>query len=140
MFVTLIIAVLDIETGKLAWASAGHMPPILLTAEDARPLEASGDMMAGAFDGIDFRLMEYVLRPGDAVFVYTDGVSEAMNPQKELYGEERLLQKLAELRDKSPEEIEAGVYAAVLRHADGAEQSDDIAIMAVRWFGPAKTA
>jgi sigma-B regulation protein RsbU (phosphoserine phosphatase) len=137
MFVTLIIAVLDIETGKVLWSSAGHMPPILLTAEGASNLETSGDMMAGVFDGIDFRLLEYHMRPGEALFLYTDGVSEAMNPDKELYGEKRLLAELTTLRDKSAEEIAGNIYDAVAKHADGAEQSDDIAVMAVRWYGPA---
>ena len=132
MFVSLCIGILDLATGELVWASGGHMPPVRVSREGARSLAASQDMVVGAFEGMSYRLLHDRLRPGDSLFLYTDGVSEAMNADKELFGETRLLAALSPLGGKSSKDISETVRAAVQAHAAGAEQSDDIAIMALR--------
>lgn len=136
MFVTLIIAVLDVRTGAVAWASAGHMPPILISGNKAESLAVSGDVMAGAFEGVSFTPQHCVLAPGEALFLYTDGVSEAMDKDLNLFGEDRLLKELAACGGATAKETTAAVCEAVRAHAAGEEQSDDIAVMAVRYRGP----
>ncbi len=134
MFVTIVIAILDLETGTLTWTSAGHMPPIKITPEGACNLEMSGDMMIGVFEDVEFKLLEHTLQSGETFFLYTDGVSEAMNKERELFGEERLLEQLSPLYNLNAQEISDHVYCAVEEHAAGAEQSDDIAILVVKYL------
>lgn len=135
MFVTLCIGVLDTASGELTWSSAGHMPPVLIGTDGAHPLALSGDMMAGIFEGNPFSLMTHRMQPGEALFLYTDGVSEAMNAAKELYGDERLMAHLSRQYGVPAATVNASVFRAVQDHAHGEEQSDDIALVAIRYLG-----
>lgn len=145
MFVTLCIGKLDLESGQLAWASAGHMPPVLLrpggggswAAEhlEAVELERSEEMVAGVFEDIDYTLFSRCLDPGEAIFLYTDGVSEALNEAGELFGSERLLAALASAGSAEPESVTRHIFETVKEYAGQAEQSDDIAILALRYLG-----
>ena len=137
MFVTVFCAVLDFASGEVHYASAGHNPPVLLRA-GARPeyLPTHGDPVAGAMTGIAFTTDTLTLNPGDALALYTDGVTEAMNPVQELYGEARLLEHLAEHDGLDVRAACQALAADVHAFASGAEQSDDITMLVLRYNGP----
>ena len=147
MFVTLCIGKLDLGSGRLAWASAGHMPPVLLrrnsggawAAEhlEASELERSEEMVAGVFEDVDYTLFSRSLAPGEGIFLYTDGVSEALNEAGELFGSERLLAALSNAGSTEPAVVTRHIFDTVKQYAGEAEQSDDIAILALRYLGPA---
>ncbi|MDL2290691.1 SpoIIE family protein phosphatase [Desulfovibrio sp. OttesenSCG-928-F20] len=135
MFVTLCLGYLHLDTGELEWAGAGHMPPIKLSVGRAAALDASLDMVAGSFEGLPYKLMRDSLAPGDSLLLYTDGVSEAMNHKKELFGNQRMLDCLEACRDLGAAEMAGALFNAVEEYADGQEQSDDIALMVIRYLG-----
>jgi sigma-B regulation protein RsbU (phosphoserine phosphatase) len=133
MFVTLFIGILNLRTGELAFSNAGHNPPVILTAEgDCEFLTLPDGMVLGVMPETQYRDATIVLERGATIVTYTDGVTEAMNPTKELYSERRLQETLAELRGGSVEDKVAAIFASVKAHAAGAPQSDDIAVLAVR--------
>lgn len=137
MFVTIFCAVLDMRTGKVRMASAGHNPPVLLRAAagTAEYLPTHGDPVAGALPGVEYATDELTLAPGDAILLYTDGVTEAMNPAQELFGEDRLLARARRLTGQSARQVCEDVRAEVAAYAAGAEQSDDITLLTLRYVG-----
>ncbi len=140
MFVTIFCAVLDMRTGQTRYASAGHNPPVLLKGGQAPQfLPSRQDPVAGALEGVEYETDSLLLEPGDTLLLYTDGVSEAMNPASALFGEERLLARLAESVGRGMDSalsICQDLDEAVFAFADGAEQSDDITMLALRYRGP----
>ena len=136
MFVTVFCAVLDFASGEVHYASAGHNPPVLLRAHAAPEyLPTHGDPVAGAMTGVTFTTDTLTLNPGDALALYTDGVTEAMNPAQELYGEARLLEHLAEHGGLDARAACQALAADVHAFASGAEQSDDITMLVLRYNG-----
>ncbi|EGB14780.1 protein serine/threonine phosphatase with Cache sensor [Pseudodesulfovibrio mercurii] len=136
MFVTLFLAILDIETGETRYANAGHNPPIFLPCggepELVPPL---GEPVAGIMEGMRYSTRTMTFKPGDLLFVYTDGVTEAMNPDSELFGEERLTRLLAGESEPFAPKLVKDVGAAIHDFARGAEQSDDITMLAMQFMG-----
>jgi hypothetical protein len=138
MFVTAWIGELDLATGRVTCVNAGHNPPVLLRAADgsASFLRTRPGLILGAMPGAKYRPETFSLEPGDALYLYTDGVTEQPDPHGTLYGEERLLATLAGGTFLShPEACTAAVLAAVEAHAAGAEQSDDRTQLLLRWRG-----
>jgi phosphoserine phosphatase RsbU/P len=133
MFVTFLCAVFDPGSGRLTLANAGHCRPVLLRAGEA-PRWAVKDLgtALGFEAGLEFERTELRLRPGDTLVFYTDGVSEAFNPQDECYGSERLLTDAATFAGQSAPAITAGLLQKVRAFAGSAPQSDDIAILALK--------
>jgi sigma-B regulation protein RsbU (phosphoserine phosphatase) len=138
MFVTLICGVLDTRSGRLILANGGHTRPILLPAAGA-PVFLEGDCgtVVGVEAGMAFEGREIGLAVGDAILLYTDGVTEAHDPEGRLFGEERLLEHLASAGRADLRALAEGVRDAVRVFAGGAPQFDDIAMLAVRRTGPA---
>jgi sigma-B regulation protein RsbU (phosphoserine phosphatase) len=137
MFVTAWVGVLDIETGTVTFANAGHNPPLRLTRKGKTTdpdfiASRSGPMLA-FMDGIAYRQREVSLTPGDSLFLYTDGVTEALDPKNELYGEDRLLVTLRATETPEPESVCTIVRAAVTAFAAGAPQADDITVLAIKY-------
>ncbi len=137
MFVTAWVGVLDIETGTVTFANAGHNPPVRLarkgkTTDPDFIASRSGPMLA-FMDGIAYRPREISLTPGDTLFLYTDGVTEALDPKNELYGEDRLLVTLRAIESPEPESVCTIVRAAVTAFAAGAPQADDITVLAIKY-------
>ena len=92
MFVTAWMGILDLTTGKMQFANAGHNPPLLKRANgDFAYLKTRAGFVLAGMEGIRYRASELTLEPGDRLFLYTDGVPEATNTENQLYGEERLL-------------------------------------------------
>lgn len=136
MFVTLWLGILDVTTGELSYCNAGHNPPYLRSAsgEVVRLANRHGPVV-GAVEGLVYGEDAATLQSGDYLFVYTDGVTEAMDPAGELYEEDRLVRVL-EARDyDSVEEMVAASTEDVWRFQAEAEQADDVTVLAVRFTG-----
>ncbi len=136
MFVTIFCAVLDLRTGELRYASAGHNPPVLMRAGQAPAyMPTRQEPVAGALEGVEYTTDTLTLAPGDAILLYTDGITEAMNPALELYGEQRLLEQAAAHAGLETRDLCARLGEDVHAFASGADQSDDITLLALRYCG-----
>lgn len=133
MFVTFCCGVFEPASGRLSLANAGHCRPVLLgNGEAARwAVEKLGTAL-GFEPGLEFQRTELTLKEGDTLIFYTDGVSEAFNPDEECYGSERLLADAGFLSGQSAPDVAAGLLQKVRAFAGTAPQSDDIAILALR--------
>ncbi len=136
MFVTLFIATLDLESGRLTYSVGGHPPPLLL-GEDAQVHVLTGDSgtALGILDTARYRDQERVLLPGETLLLYTDGVSEAMNASQEAFGEDRLTALLTGQTGLDAEQLIARILSAVETFTAGTGQSDDITLLAVKRAG-----
>ncbi len=133
MFVTLFIGILDTRSGELSFSNAGHDPPLILGADgNCRYLTLPYGLVLGVTPDENYTDDSIRLEPGDMILVYTDGVTEAMNPEHALYSEERLQQTLAALSGRNVEDTVAAIIASVKEHAAGAPQSDDITVLALK--------
>jgi sigma-B regulation protein RsbU (phosphoserine phosphatase) len=135
MFVTLFAGVLDLATGELAYASAGHDAPVLVGGPGTKPrfLELDGGPVLGLIEVSQYRAQRTTLKSGDTLVLYTDGVSEALDEKGDFFTTDRLLEHLSKTPRGSTAEIGQGVYEAVKAFAGTAPQSDDITVMAVRY-------
>jgi sigma-B regulation protein RsbU (phosphoserine phosphatase) len=133
MFVTFICAVYDPATGRMSIANGGHCRPVLIRAGEPPCWAVKNLGTALGFDtGLDFERTELTLNPGDSLVFYTDGVSEAFNPQDECYGDDRLIADTKALSGQSAPDLTAALLAKVHGFADSAPQSDDIAILTLK--------
>jgi len=136
MFVTVFYGIMNMKTGVLEYANAGHNPPYLLrNGGNIQKLESTGDMVLGCIEDNDFKTMRVQMEPEDGIILYTDGVTEAFNKNGEEYGEGRLEKLLPELQKLNVEQIVTGVSADVILFAQGFPQSDDITMLAMKYFG-----
>ena len=135
MFVTLFIGVLNVKTGELRYANGGHVPPIFshCDAEPAYRKDLSGPVV-GVIPGVTYRELTAVLQPGAAVFLCSDGVTEAMSEQDELFGDKRLLEEFTHSRDFSCQQAVEALLGKIRLHAGTAPQSDDIAMLMIKFF------
>lgn len=137
LFVTAFCAVLDLRTGVLRYANAGHNPPVVLRASgESDYLPRRGGLVLGAMPEYPYRTGSLALAPGDTLVLYTDGVTEAMDAHDTLFGEANLLAACLPERRRAPRVVVESVFAAVRAFAGAAPQSDDITILAVRYQGP----
>src|SRR5262249_286464 len=127
MFVTFLCGVFEPASGRLTLGNAGHCRPVLLS-EDQPPRWAVRSMgtALGFTPGLEFERAELLLREGDSLIFYTDGVSEAFNSGEECYGSERLLADVGALKSHPAPAITTGLLQKVRAFAAGAPQSDDI--------------
>jgi sigma-B regulation protein RsbU (phosphoserine phosphatase) len=138
MFVTMFLAVADLRTGVVRCASAGHnLPFVIDAAGTVTQVPRIRGVALGIAEAAVYDEAEVRLRAGDALFLYTDGVSEAMDVAGHVFGEDRLAEELARAAGGDCAGIIDAVLAAVARHAEGAEQSDDITMVAFRYLGGA---
>jgi phosphoserine phosphatase RsbU/P len=133
MFVTLFLGLLDPGTGTLTFCNAGHGAPYVTTPDGhVSPLAGVRCKPLGIRPSFAYETTSYALRPGDGLFVFTDGITEAMDAAGELFSEERLEAALAENAAASPRVLVDAVLARVREFAAGAPPSDDIAALALR--------
>jgi sigma-B regulation protein RsbU (phosphoserine phosphatase) len=131
-FATLFYANLDTKNHFLSYSNAGHDFPFLFSGTDALRRLKSGGIMLGAFEDFSFDEETVPLKPGDLLVISSDGISEAMNSDLELFGEERLQAIIASHRSDSPNEIIDNIIAAVKVHAGSHPQSDDMTLIVVK--------
>ena len=133
MFVTVFYGVIDLETLTLSYANAGHNPPFVLRADGTvTPIEPLGDLVMGVMPGIEYSTAATQLSPEDALFLYTDGLTEAFDVNNEEYKEARLIEALATCRGQSAAEIGDSCIADVETFATGAAQADDMTCLVIR--------
>lgn len=136
MFVTFFLGILDLKTGMLQYANAGHNPPVLIrNKSEVEEFETATGIPLGLFEEYEYSSESRQLKPGDKIFAYTDGVSEAENAKHELFEEENVMAELKACSDRDTRGLIAGMETAVQSHVNGYEQSDDITMMAVHYKG-----
>ncbi len=136
MFVTVFYGVYCISTGEMRYVNAGHNPPYIIKADGrVDVLPKSNNICMGVTEGFPYQESTLKLDKGDMLVTFTDGVTEACDPDNNLYGEERLEALLATLRGYNAQQVTTAIDNAVNAHANGAEQSDDITIMAIKRNG-----
>ena len=132
LFVTMILGVVDTRSGRMVYGQGGHNPPVLLSACGKPAYEPPGGMPLGVFEDAKFGERELQLKPGETLLVYTDGVTEAMNQARDLFGEERLLSAVTERASLSAEKLTESVVEKVEEFVQEAERSDDITLLAIK--------
>jgi adenylate cyclase len=137
MFVTVFAGILDLATGMLVYVNAGHDSPFVIRAGAApETLPIAGGPPLGTVDDFPYSIEQRQLVPGETVLAYTDGVTEAQDTNKALYSGARLERLLVSAPTSSAKDVVDFVRDDVRRFAAGAEQADDITLIAVRWLGP----
>lgn len=136
MFVTVWLGILEMSTGKLTAANAGHEYPAIQRQDGAFVLyKDKHGFVIGGMEDVRYRAYELQLAPGDKIFVYTDGVTEATAAGGEMFGTERLVAALNTGANGSPEEILSAVKQAVDAFVGSAEQFDDLTMMCLTYNG-----
>ena len=133
MFVTVFCAIYNTKTGLVTYCNAGHNPPHLLRSDGSvEVLPKSNNVLVGIFDDMEYEENTLQLASGDTLVMFTDGVTEAWNPQKMEFGTERLNAILGGLVDKGSRQIVDTIKTAITDFAEGAEQSDDITMLVIK--------
>jgi phosphoserine phosphatase RsbU/P len=138
MFVTFFCGILNIRTGQVDYSNGGHNLPYHLHRGGVSALENFGGRSLGLMERSPYASAQMVLRPGEALLLYTDGVTEAMNLNRALYSDERLEQFLAINRGSASRQLIGDLIGDVRHFAGEAQQSDDITILALHYFGDTK--
>ena len=131
MFITAFVAVYDPESGELTYSNAGHNYPYIISGK-LTALDTENGIMAGSFEDVDFPEYKVKMNPGDCLFMYTDGVTEAENKSGELFGETRLEQVLLKNKACGADNLLKAVTEEINAFAQGAEQSDDMTTLALQ--------
>ena len=133
MFVTVFYGIYDLQTGMIDYTNGGHNPPFVLHPDGtAEELQTESNLVLGAVAGMPFKSGSLLLNPGDALYLYTDGVTEAENMEHSLFGESRLKDTLESVRGAESSQMIEAVSAKVKEFVDGAPQSDDITQLVIR--------
>ena len=138
MFVTAFIGVLDLQSGEFVYVNAGHNPPVIYRAETNHCdfLDVKKNFVLGPMDGIPFVEQRIKLKRGDLLFLYTDGVTEALNVNDEEYLPDRLINFMNSTDCKVDlQTLLKNIRGDVAAHVGAAEQSDDITMFALRFNG-----
>ena len=128
-FVTMFVGILDLASGHLDYCNAGHEAPLV----SGQLLDVKRNLPVGALSDWAYEGQQTQLKPGDMLFLYTDGLSEAMNNKGELLGRQRVQQLASEHSQDTAQQLVELMEAEVHRHAGDAEQNDDITLLAIRW-------
>lgn len=137
MFVTLFLGVLNLKTGRLNYCNAGHDAPVILDNNGVAQLKVTPNLPLGVFPDFDFKAQQIQLRKGSMMFLYTDGITEAMNERKEEFGEKRMMdllkQKYSENPHITPSSMIKEIDKDIMDFVGQAEQSDDFTILAFKF-------
>ena len=137
MFVTVWLGILELSTGKLTTASAGHEYPLINVNGRYELYKDKHGIAVGAFPIAKYTNCEIMLKKGDSVFVYTDGVAEATDANNELFGTDRTLDALNAMPEgSSQQEVLSGVRSAVDAFVKDAPQFDDLTMLGFKYYGP----
>jgi sigma-B regulation protein RsbU (phosphoserine phosphatase) len=136
MFVTVFFGMLNLRTGVMRYVNAGHNPPVLMVGSQPRWLAGPRNMALAAIPGLPYTPGLLQLSPGDRLFLYTDGVTEALGPGQALFGQDALLKLLA-ANGSQPADLPVQMLAAVRAFAGDVPQNDDITCVAIEFIGGA---
>ncbi len=136
LFVTVWLGILDMITGKVVAANAGHERPAVMHAGgDFELIDDPHGLAIGGIEGMKYKEHEFTLNAGDKLFLYTDGVPEATNAEEKLFGKERMLEALNAVKDETPQGVLKGVRRSVDGFVQQAEQFDDLTMLCVVYRG-----
>jgi len=136
MFISVFCAILDTQTGEVRIGNAGHDPQLICRdGKNFEYMKLPRSFVLGPMEDSKFASAKLILKPNDVIFLYTDGVTEAMNPQKELFSKKRLQMTLSNLKDKDVTGIIQGVREEIEKFAQGAPQYDDITMLVLKFNG-----
>jgi sigma-B regulation protein RsbU (phosphoserine phosphatase) len=136
MFVTFFLGVLDLVAGEMRYCNAGHNPPVLIRKNgEVVMFEKTSFIPAGLFEEFVYGESSIQFEPGDKIFLYTDGVSEAENSENKLFGDDNLLKILKENTNASPSDLIHKMEEGLATHVNGNIQSDDITMMTIVYNG-----
>ena len=136
MFVTFFLGIINLKSGEMIYTNAGHNPPVILHKGEApRYFETTDQIPIGLFDDFQYKESAITLKPSDVLFLYTDGITEAENKDKKLYSDPRLLSQLSMPGKRLPKTLIDHIYHDIAKHVDGNEQSDDITMLSLIFFG-----
>ena len=135
MFVTCFLAIINTKTGLMKYTNAGHNPPIVGQKGKYVYLKCNSGFILGGLPEAFVKDEEITLKYGDTITLYTDGITEAMNPKRELYGEKRLLDLFNKKEYSCLVELHHELKDDVLHFTDGAEQSDDMTYITIKFHG-----
>ena len=137
MFVTLFIGVLDLPTGRLRYCNAGHDVPVCLRqggdGVELEKLPAKPNLPVGVFDDFSYEKQSLTLAPGETLFLYTDGLTEARSPVRDQFRMERTMEVLKGCGGMTPQQVIATMKAAVQAFVEDAPQSDDLTMMSISY-------
>ena len=141
MFVTAFLGYLDIPTGRFTFVNAGHNPPLLRINTESQAngrfdwLKTKAGFVLGGMEDMFYKQQEIILKPGDELFLYTDGVTEAVNNENDLFSDSRLLETVNSYLDLPLREFDISIKREIDKFAEGAEQADDITMLILRYEG-----
>lgn len=135
MFVTVFVFVLDMVSGEMRYVNGGHNPPLLLqNGKLFQFMQLKRGIALGALEDSVYIQDSLALNPGDKIYLYTDGVNEAMNEQDELFGNDRFLNSANIYSDMPPEEFDKSLRADIAVFTNGVDQSDDITTLSFHYL------
>ncbi|MBN1578997.1 MAG: SpoIIE family protein phosphatase [Chitinispirillaceae bacterium] len=137
MFVTVFYGILDVTTGQINYINAGHPSPCIIKKDGTvKQLVLTNGTALGVFEKINYTSGDVTIDDSDIIYLYTDGVNEAMDMHENQYTDKRLIERLKELGDSTVETVEQKITEDLKEHTRGAIQSDDITMMAVKLHLP----
>jgi sigma-B regulation protein RsbU (phosphoserine phosphatase) len=137
MFTSLFCGILDTRTGEIKYSNGGHNPPYHLSGAGVQQVPKTGGSVLGLLEETSYGWSRLALGSGETIFLYTDGVTEAMDPAGQFFSERRLESILNQTKFASAREQIEHLTSEITLFAAGAEQSDDITALAIRYLGPA---
>jgi sigma-B regulation protein RsbU (phosphoserine phosphatase) len=135
MFVTVFYGILNTRSGELQYVNCGHNPPFLMSGGEVSKLPMTGGTILGCIEGFSYRSSTLIMKPGDRLFLYTDGVTEAFNPDETAYGEEPLIQYLINSYNADIQQLIMESIHEIEMFQGSAPQSDDITYLAIEYKG-----
>ncbi len=135
MFVTIWLGILEISTGIVKAANAGHEYPAIMKDGRFEIMKDKHNLAVGVIEGMKYKEYEFTMKPGDKLFVYTDGIPEAINPAEEMFGLDRLTNALNRQPDAEPKQILANVQKAVDDFAQSKVPFDDVTMLCIEYKG-----
>jgi sigma-B regulation protein RsbU (phosphoserine phosphatase) len=129
--------VLDTRSGAFEYSNGGHNPPYLISVDGkVSQLDNIGGLMIGAMKDAGYESNVIMIKPGECLIFYTDGITEAFNKDEEEFQEKRLVDVLSTKKFLSSTDVVKQIFANVQTFTDGVEQSDDITCLSLKYFKP----
>ncbi len=140
MFVSVFYCVVDTRTGQICYSNGGHNPPLIVKPDGSSVfLEMDSGVALGMFEEIEFKDQQFTLEPNDRVVFYTNGITETMNTNDELYGNKGLIQAVKSNKDLNIEQFNQAIISNVREFSKDVRQSDDLTCISLRYDGPANS-